>query len=110
MQADAAFRAKPEDIGNIHVRSNSSGQMIPLKALIRVDNLIGPEQVERYNSYVSAKVLGSAKAGFSSGEAIAVVEKVAQEMLPPGYSSPGRRRPSRRSAPATRRCSPSASR
>ncbi len=86
MQADAPFRAKPEDIGAIHVRSGTSGQMIPLKALISVSSLIGPEQIERYNSYVAAKVLGGAKPGYSSGEALAAVEAVAQQVLPPGYS------------------------
>ena len=85
MQADAPFRAKPDDIGAIHVRSTTSGQMIPLKALVSVSSLIGPEQIERYNSYVAAKILGSAKAGFSSGEAIKAVEQVARETLPPGY-------------------------
>jgi hydrophobe/amphiphile efflux-1 (HAE1) family protein len=85
MQADAEFRSRPEHIGNIHVRSATSAQMIPLKALITVSSLIGPEQIERYNSYVAAKVLGSAKPGFSSGEAIAAVEQVARQALPPGY-------------------------
>jgi hydrophobe/amphiphile efflux-1 (HAE1) family protein len=85
MQADAAFRAKPDDIGAIHVRSASSGQMIPLKALITVSSLIGPEQIERYNSYVAAKILGGSKPGFSSGEAIAAVEQEAKKVLPPGY-------------------------
>jgi len=86
MQADARFRAKPEDIGNLHVRSTSSGQMIPLKALVTVSSLIGPEQIERYNGLVAAKVLGGAKPGFSSGESLAAVEQVAREVLPPGYS------------------------
>ena len=85
MQADAAFRAKPEDIGAIHVRSATTQAMIPLKALITVSTLIGPEQIERYNSYVAAKVLGNGKPGYSSGEAIAVVEQVARQVLPPGY-------------------------
>ena len=85
MQADAAFRARPEDIGAIHVRSATSGQMIPLKALVSVHSLIGPEQIERYNSYVAAKVMGAAKPGYSSGEALQVVEQVAREVLPPGY-------------------------
>lgn len=85
MQADAAFRARPEDIGAIHVRSATTQAMIPLKALITVSTLIGPEQVERYNSYVAAKVLGGAKPGYSSGEAIQVVEQVARQVLPPGY-------------------------
>jgi hydrophobe/amphiphile efflux-1 (HAE1) family protein len=86
MQADAQFRAKPDDLGNIYVRSSTSGSMIPLKAMITVGSLIGPEQIERYNSYVAAKVFGGAKPGYSSGEAIAAVEQVARDTLPPGYS------------------------
>ena len=70
MQADAAYRSKPDDLGSIYVRSTTTNAMIPLKAMISVDSLIGPEQVERYNGYVAAKVLGGAQAGFSSGEAI----------------------------------------
>ena len=85
MQADAQFRAKPEDIGAIHVRSATTGAMVPLKAMITVSSVIGPEQVERYNSYVAAKILGSAKPGFSSGEAIKAVEDAARASLPPGY-------------------------
>ena len=86
MQADAQFRAKPDDLGNIYVRSSTTNTMIPLKAMITVSSLIGPEQIERYNSYVAAKVFGGAKPGFSSGEAIAAVEEVARNTLPPGYS------------------------
>ena len=85
MQADAPYRAQPEDLGNIYVRSSTTQTMIPLKAVINVTSLIGPEQIERYNSYVAAKVLGSAKPGWSSGEAIKVVEEVAHTALPPGY-------------------------
>ena len=85
MQADAKFRAKPEDIGAIHVRSATTGAMVPLKAMITISSVIGPEQVERYNSYVAAKILGSAKPGFSSGEAIKAVEDAARVGLPPGY-------------------------
>ncbi|MFN3415527.1 MAG: efflux RND transporter permease subunit [Caldimonas sp.] len=85
LQADAAYRAKPEDLGRLYVRSQTSGQMIPLKALIRVDDIVGPEQVERYNGYIAAKIFGNAAPGYSSGEAIAAVEQVARETLPPGY-------------------------
>jgi hydrophobe/amphiphile efflux-1 (HAE1) family protein len=85
MQADAQYRSKPEDLGNIYVRSTTSGNMIPLKALIKVSKIIGPEQIERYDGYIAAKVFGSAKAGFSSGEAIAAVEQIAKETLPKGY-------------------------
>ncbi len=86
LQADAPFRSKPEDLGNIHVRSATTNAMIPLKALIKVDTIIGPEQIERYNSYIAAKILGSAKPGFSSGEAIRAVEQIAKETLPKDYN------------------------
>ncbi len=86
MQADAAYRAKPEDLGNIYVRSQTTSSMVPLKALIKVDNIIGPEQIERYNSFIAAKILGNAKPGFSSGEAIRAVEETAKSTLPPGYA------------------------
>ena len=85
MQADARYRSRPEDLGSLFVRSNTTQAMIPLKALITVTSLIGPEQVDRYNAYIAAKVLGSAKPGYSSGEAIRAVEQVAREALPPGY-------------------------
>jgi len=86
MQADAPYRAQPEDVGTVYVRSNTTGAMIPLKALIRMTNIVGPEQVERYNGFLSAKVLGSGKPGISSGQTIAAVEQVASQALPPGYS------------------------
>ena len=85
LQSDAAYRARPEDIGNVFVRSTTSGEMIPLKAVITVSNIIGPEQVERFNGFMAAKVLGSGKPGVSSGEAIGAVEQVAREALPAGY-------------------------
>jgi hydrophobe/amphiphile efflux-1 (HAE1) family protein len=86
MQADARFRARPEDIGALYVRSATTGQMVPLKALVTVSNLIGPEQIDRYNGYIASRMLGSGKAGISSGQAIAAVEQVAKQMLPPGYA------------------------
>ncbi|MGE0310342.1 MAG: efflux RND transporter permease subunit [Lautropia sp.] len=86
MQADARFRATPQDLGRLHVRSQSTQQMIPLASLITVKSVVGPEQLERFNGYVAAKVLGSAKPGYSSGEGIAAVERVARAVLPQGYS------------------------
>ncbi|MEO5700672.1 MAG: multidrug efflux RND transporter permease subunit [Casimicrobiaceae bacterium] len=86
IQADAPYRSKPEDLGKIYVRSTTTGTMVPLKAVINVSNVIGPEQIERYNGYIAAKVLGGAKPGFSSGEAITAVEAVAKQHLPSGYS------------------------
>ena len=86
VQADAPYRAQPGDVGTVYVRSNTTGEMIPLKALTRSTSVVGPEQVERYNGFLAAKVIGSGKPGVSSGQAIAAVEQVASEVLPPGYS------------------------
>jgi len=85
MQADAPFRAQPEDLGAIFVRSAASREMIPLKALIRTSNVVGPEQLERFNGFVAARVLGNGKPGVSSGEAIRAVEETAAKALPEGY-------------------------
>ncbi|WP_062119606.1 efflux RND transporter permease subunit [Aureimonas sp. AU40] len=85
VQADAPYRARPEDIGNLKVRSNS-GQMIPLSALLTVDTVAGPERALRYNGFLSADVNGNAAPGFSSGQAREAVERIAAETLPPGFS------------------------
>ncbi len=86
VQADAEFRAQPEDLGAVYVRSTTSREMIPLKALIRTTNLVGPEQLERFNGFLAAKVLAGGKPGISSGEAIKAVEAVAAANLPEGYT------------------------
>ena len=59
--------------------------MLPLKALIRVKGIVGPDQLDRFNGFLAAKVLGDSAPGVSSGQAIAVVEEVAAKVLPPGY-------------------------
>jgi multidrug efflux pump subunit AcrB len=85
MQADAQFRASPEDLGAVYVRSTTTREMIPLKALIKTSSLVGPEQLERFNGFLAAKVLGGGRPGVSSGEAITAVEQVAAA-LPEGYT------------------------
>jgi len=86
LQAEAPFRARPDQIGAVYVRSATTGEMIPLKAMLEVSATSGAEQAERFNGFLAAKVLGSGKAGVSSGEAIQAVERVAAEALPPGYT------------------------
>jgi hydrophobe/amphiphile efflux-1 (HAE1) family protein len=85
MMADAPFRAQPEDLGAIYVRSASTREMIPLKTVIRTSSTVGPEQLERFNGFVAARVLGSGRPGVSSGEAIRAVEDTAARVLPEGY-------------------------
>ena len=84
MQADSQYRANPTDLGQIYVRADN-GSMVPISALIAVSTLVGPEQLERFNGFLAAKVLGSATPGVSSGEAIKVVQGVAEATLPGGY-------------------------
>ena len=84
MQADAPYRARPNDLGQIYVRADN-GAMVPVSALIKTTSLIGPEQLERFNGYLSAKILGNGQPGVSSGDAIAIVNDVARATLPPGY-------------------------
>jgi hydrophobe/amphiphile efflux-1 (HAE1) family protein len=86
VQADAPYRSQPRDLGAVYVRSNTTGEMIPLKAFITTTNVTGPEQIERYNGFIAAKVLGNGKPGVSSGQAIAAVEQVGAQVLPAGYS------------------------
>jgi len=86
VQADPQYRIRPEDLGNVYVRSASSGEMVPIKSLVRVQSIVGPDQLDRYNGFVAAKVLGGAAPGVSSGQAIAKVEQVAAQVLPAGYT------------------------
>lgn len=90
LQAEADYRMKPEDLGKVYVRSQPTaespdGNMIPMSALAKVSNIVGAEQLERYNGLLSAKVFGSGAPGVSSGDAIKLVEKIAKENLPDGY-------------------------
>jgi multidrug efflux pump len=84
LQTEAAYRMHPEDLGKLYVRAQS-GVMIPLSAFSRVKNVVGAEQLERFNGLLSARLLGSGAEGVSSGEAIELVETIAAETLPDGY-------------------------
>jgi hydrophobe/amphiphile efflux-1 (HAE1) family protein len=85
MQSEPRFRAYPEDIRNVYVRSQA-GDLVPLTALASVREVTGPEIVERFNAFNSAHILGNAGPGYSSGEALAAIEEVAAEALPNGYT------------------------
>ncbi len=84
-QADAPFRARPEDIGQLKVRS-SNGQMVPLGALVQVKETYGTDRAMRYNAYRSADINGGPAPGYSTGEAQAAMEKILAETLPKGMS------------------------
>ncbi|MEB3121856.1 MAG: efflux RND transporter permease subunit, partial [Snowella sp.] len=85
LQADQEFRSKPEDIGKLYVRSNQN-QMIPLANLVTVVPKVGAQTINHYNLFRAIAINGSAAPGFSSGNSLKSMEKVAKEVLPKGFS------------------------
>ena len=83
-QADGAFRQDLRDVGNFKTRSDSGG-MVPLSAVAAFRDVTGPYRVARYNLYPAAEVQGSTLPGVSTGQAIAAMEKIAANTLPPGF-------------------------
>ena len=81
VQADHQFRVQPEDIRQLDVR-NAEGEMVPLGTLIEVKQILGPQTIMRYNLYPSASITGSAAPGFSSGQALNLMEQIADAKLP----------------------------
>src|SRR5262249_2554950 len=86
LQAEGEERLSAEDIGQFYVRNND-GNMVPLSGLVRTRRIEGPEYTNRFNLYRSAQVVGSAAPGYSPRRALAALEQVAKEVLPPemGY-------------------------
>lgn len=85
VQASPEYRTKPEDVLRLYVK-NEQGEMVPFSTFIKMQRVYGPEQLTRYNMYTSAMINGDASAGYSSGDAINTIEKIAAEKLPKGYS------------------------
>ncbi|MCW1912806.1 efflux RND transporter permease subunit [Luteolibacter sp. GHJ8] len=84
-QADSEFRTSAEDIARLKTR-NDKGQMVPLGSVLDVKETYGPERAMRYNGYPAAEINGGPAPGFSSGQAEALMEKVAKETLPKGVA------------------------
>ncbi len=82
-QADQPFRNSPDDIKNFKVRSDS-GAMVPLGSFVKLNRVVGPNRVERFNLYPSSPLQGGTSPGFSSGQSLAAVERVAKDTLPLG--------------------------
>jgi HAE1 family hydrophobic/amphiphilic exporter-1 len=85
VQADPSFRKNPEDILKLYVKNNR-GEMVPFSTFIRLERVYGPELLTRYNMYTSAMINGDAAPGYSTGDAIKAVERVAAEKLPKGFT------------------------
>lgn len=85
MQSDIAYRVDPETMNTVNVKNNA-GQMIPVKTLISLEKVYGPETVTRNNLFNAVTINGIPKPGYSSGEALKAVQEVAESYLPRGYA------------------------
>ena len=83
-QASSQYRNDTKDILKLRVR-NDSGGTVPLGAFTTVKDISGPYRVPRYNLYPAAELDGAAAPGYSQGQAIQIMEKLAQHVLPPGF-------------------------
>ncbi|MFP8896278.1 MULTISPECIES: efflux RND transporter permease subunit [Chryseobacterium] len=84
VQASPEHRDTPESILNLYLK-NDKGEMVPFSTFITIERVYGPEVLTRYNMYMSAMINGEPADGYSSGDAIAAVERVAKESLPRGF-------------------------
>ncbi|WP_185287445.1 efflux RND transporter permease subunit [Chryseobacterium lactis] len=84
VQASPEHRDTPESILNLYLK-NDKGEMVPFSTFITIEKVYGPEVLTRYNMYMSAMINGEPADGYSSGDAIAAVERVAKANLPRGF-------------------------
>jgi HAE1 family hydrophobic/amphiphilic exporter-1 len=82
VQAEADYRRKPEDIGDIYVRSRTTNTMIPLSTLVTITSVPGTEITTRFNLLRSVEIQGTPARGFSSGQALAALEDVFRQTMP----------------------------
>ena len=87
VQAQSYFRETPEDLSRVFVRSNAqNGQLIPVSSLVDFERIANTDIIDRFNLFPAAKIMGDAKLGYSSGDALKAIEEVAKEVLPDGYT------------------------
>ena len=83
IQADTIYRRNPETLNNIYIPIG--GQMAPITNFVTLEKVYGPENINRFNLFTSISVTGQPKPGYSSGEALAAIQEVADQTLPMGY-------------------------
>jgi len=84
VQALPQYRAEPNDLMKVYVKNNQN-EMVPLSAFATIEKIYGMDQITRYNMYPSAELHGEVQHGYSSGDAIAAIQEVANEKLPRGF-------------------------
>ncbi|TIH17020.1 multidrug efflux RND transporter permease subunit [Marinifilum sp. JC120] len=83
-QADSQFRTSPSDVSKFYVRGDT-GKMIPLSTLLNQKKIFGPEYIQRYNLFRAIEITAANAPGYSTGQAMAIMEKIARDTLPRGY-------------------------
>lgn len=83
-QADGPYRFDPVDIMRLRAK-NTDGEMVPLGTIVKVKQIQGPDRIVRYNLYPAAELQGSGIPGVSTGDALTEMEKLADQILPPGF-------------------------
>ncbi|MCF8454089.1 MAG: efflux RND transporter permease subunit [Pedobacter sp.] len=83
-QAGPEFRKQPSDILNMFIKNNRD-EMVPYSAFMKIKKTQGPNEIARYNLYISSLINGMPAKGYSSGDAIEAIKEVAKETLPHGY-------------------------
>ncbi|WP_345772979.1 efflux RND transporter permease subunit [Pseudomonas sp. DP-17] len=85
LESEPEFRRKPDDLSQVFVRS-STGDLVPLTTLVSVKRILGPDSYARFNVFPAAKLLGGPAPGYSSGQALAAMQEVADQVLGEEYS------------------------
>ena len=85
VRADQEYRSSPEDIKFLYVKSKT-GHLVPLDSLVTLERSLGPDTVDRFNSFPAAKIMGEPKPGFTSGQAIQAIDEIIREELGNEYS------------------------
>jgi len=83
-QAGPEFRKQPSDILNMFIK-NDHGEMVPYSSFMKIKKTQGPNEISRYNLYISSLISGTPAKGYSSGDAIDAIKEVAAQKLPRGY-------------------------
>ncbi|HEY3597532.1 MAG TPA: efflux RND transporter permease subunit, partial [Paraburkholderia sp.] len=84
LQAEPSYRLRPQDLDQIYVRGKS-GSMVPIKSVMTTKYVTGPDLLTRFNNFPAVKITANAAPGYSSGQVLATLEEVANEVMPAGY-------------------------
>ena len=85
VQAESPFREGTQNYNDVFVKS-SEGRLVPISSLATIQRVVGPSVVQKFNMFQAAQISGQPAPGYSSGEALKIIESIAKEVLPSGYT------------------------